>query len=226
MPPVCQELHELQAARQKKAVLKEQQEPVHPVDPQLVDPQLGDRVRVRPDVATPRFDWGLVKPLDVGQLVVFNGDDALVDFPRQTGWRGKLSELERVEPAPPSAARTPLRAPLRAPLHALLLPMLPRRGLASPSTASAAWNLGAAAGAAAAQTARRAEVAREEEDEDQEQAAPTARAAWVRAAGRFGLQFTLVLGVMLQLGAVLLDQPVGTSAGAFQWVEFGQACYS
>ena len=65
-------------------------------DPLLADPVVGDRVRVRPDVSTPRYEWGDVSHRSVGTLVWFEGDRCVVDFPRHPHWNGVLSEIERV----------------------------------------------------------------------------------------------------------------------------------
>jgi hypothetical protein len=42
----------------------------------LVDPSVGDMVRVRPDVKHPKFDWGDATPQSVGRLVWYHEDRA------------------------------------------------------------------------------------------------------------------------------------------------------
>ena len=65
--------------------------------PQLVDPEEGDRVRVRPSVSRPSYDWGHgVSHLSVGTLAGYSGDYCIVNYPQHRGWKGKLSELELV----------------------------------------------------------------------------------------------------------------------------------
>lgn len=71
-------------------------EPPPAEGPRLVEPQVGDRVRVRPGVAEPKYEWGGATPSSVGTLTWFEGDRCLVDFPQQSRWIGLLSEMERV----------------------------------------------------------------------------------------------------------------------------------
>jgi hypothetical protein len=67
--------------------------------PVLADPEVGDRVRVRRDVATPRYEWGSgVDHSSVGRLTWFCGTQCTIDFPRHPGWNGLLAEMERVTP--------------------------------------------------------------------------------------------------------------------------------
>ena len=67
--------------------------------PVLADPEVGDRVRVRRDVATPRYEWGEgVDHSSVGRLTWFSGAQCTIDFPRHPGWNGLLEEMERVAP--------------------------------------------------------------------------------------------------------------------------------
>lgn len=62
--------------------------------------KIGDLVRFKRSVATPRFQWGAVTASSVGVLkdVAFDGDVALVDFAEQSHLRAALSELELSEP--------------------------------------------------------------------------------------------------------------------------------
>ncbi|ACF14727.1 PEGA domain protein [Chloroherpeton thalassium ATCC 35110] len=62
--------------------------------------QVGDKVRVKRSISTPKCDWGEVKHGDVGIVkeVGLTGDyDMLVDFPSQNGWQAVSDEMERVE---------------------------------------------------------------------------------------------------------------------------------
>eukprot|EP00962_Isochrysis_galbana_P060107 scaffold34137_cov112-Isochrysis_galbana.AAC.1 len=67
----------------------------------LADPCVGDRVRVKPSVSRPRYEWGGVPRDAVGTLSALSAEtpDCLVDFPSYPGWRACLSELERVTAA-------------------------------------------------------------------------------------------------------------------------------
>ncbi|XP_076028585.1 E3 ubiquitin-protein ligase HERC2 isoform X2 [Oratosquilla oratoria] len=58
----------------------------------------GDRVRVKPTVATPKYKWGSVTHCSIGIVtsVSSNGQDITVDFPQQPNWQGLMSEMEIV----------------------------------------------------------------------------------------------------------------------------------
>ncbi len=60
--------------------------------------RVGDRVRVKPSVATPKYKWGSVSHGAIGVVVsaASNGRDVTVDFPQQSNWTGLLSEMEVV----------------------------------------------------------------------------------------------------------------------------------
>lgn len=60
--------------------------------------KVGDRVRVKPSVTTPKYKWGSVNHGSVGTVVSIspNGKDVKVDFPQQTNWTGLISEMEVV----------------------------------------------------------------------------------------------------------------------------------
>ncbi|XP_051500622.1 E3 ubiquitin/ISG15 ligase TRIM25-like [Myxocyprinus asiaticus] len=60
--------------------------------------KVGDRVRVKPSVHTPKYEWGRnVTHETVGLVKDIKGDDCLVvEFPGHTNWRGILSEMELV----------------------------------------------------------------------------------------------------------------------------------
>uniref|UniRef100_A0A1A8PRE6 E3 ubiquitin-protein ligase HERC2 n=3 Tax=Nothobranchius rachovii TaxID=451742 RepID=A0A1A8PRE6_9TELE len=60
--------------------------------------KIGDKVRVKPAVTTPKYKWGSVTHRSVGVVKAFsaNGKDVIVDFPQQSHWTGLLSEMELV----------------------------------------------------------------------------------------------------------------------------------
>nr|XP_057930110.1 E3 ubiquitin-protein ligase HERC2 isoform X4 [Doryrhamphus excisus] len=60
--------------------------------------KIGDKVRVKPSVTTPKYKWGSVTHRSVGVVKAFsaNGKDVIVDFPQQSHWTGLLSEMELV----------------------------------------------------------------------------------------------------------------------------------
>ncbi|CAH1128754.1 unnamed protein product [Ceutorhynchus assimilis] len=60
--------------------------------------KVGDKVRVKPTVTTPRYKWGYVTHDSVGIVIAIspNGHDVTVDFPKQQNWTGLLSEMEVV----------------------------------------------------------------------------------------------------------------------------------
>ena len=68
--------------------------------------KVGDRVRVKPSVTTPKYKWGSVSHASVGVVTEISGGggggrangngDVRVDFPQQNKWVGLLAEMERV----------------------------------------------------------------------------------------------------------------------------------
>ncbi|KAI1241726.1 hypothetical protein IHE44_0005215 [Lamprotornis superbus] len=60
--------------------------------------KIGDKVRVKSSVTTPKYKWGSVTHRSVGIVKAFsaNGKDVIVDFPQQSHWTGLLSEMELV----------------------------------------------------------------------------------------------------------------------------------
>ncbi|XP_062251671.1 LOW QUALITY PROTEIN: E3 ubiquitin-protein ligase HERC2 [Platichthys flesus] len=60
--------------------------------------KIGDKVRVKPTVTTPKYKWGSVTHRSVGVVKAFsaNGKDVIVDFSQQSHWTGLLSEMELV----------------------------------------------------------------------------------------------------------------------------------
>ena len=57
----------------------------------------GDRVRVKPSVSEPHYKWGDVKRSSVGTIKPIDGGDCRVNFPENSSWMGKVSEMERVD---------------------------------------------------------------------------------------------------------------------------------
>ncbi|XP_058612575.1 uncharacterized protein ftr97 isoform X5 [Onychostoma macrolepis] len=59
---------------------------------------VGDRVRVKPSITTPKHNWGRnVTPKSVGVVKDIKDDDSVVvDFPGHANWKGILSEMELV----------------------------------------------------------------------------------------------------------------------------------
>ena len=57
----------------------------------------GDRVRVKPSVSEPHYKWGDVKRSSVGTIKSIDGGDCRVNFPENSSWMGKVSEMERVD---------------------------------------------------------------------------------------------------------------------------------
>ncbi|CAH0559020.1 unnamed protein product [Brassicogethes aeneus] len=60
--------------------------------------KVGDKVRVKPNITTPRYKWGYVTHDSIGIVTGIspNGHDLTVDFPKQQNWTGFLSEMEIV----------------------------------------------------------------------------------------------------------------------------------
>ena len=63
----------------------------------LISFTLADIVRVKPGV-TPTTGWGQAGPASVGPVLELRDDDTyvVVDFPEQSGWVGKIREMEVV----------------------------------------------------------------------------------------------------------------------------------
>ena len=83
--------------------------------------RVGDRVRVRPSVTTPKYKWGSVTHRSVGTVFAIESNrcDATVNFPEQTRWSGLLYEM-----AAPWNRSFPLR---RRHLHTLTVLQWPLR---------------------------------------------------------------------------------------------------
>ncbi|KAL1253680.1 hypothetical protein QQF64_015909 [Cirrhinus molitorella] len=61
--------------------------------------KVGDKVRVKPSVATPTHKWGAVTHKSIGVVKKVQGDSLTVDFPEQKNWTGIVSEMEIVASA-------------------------------------------------------------------------------------------------------------------------------
>ncbi|XP_067273527.1 uncharacterized protein [Pseudorasbora parva] len=63
----------------------------------LVDIKVGDRVRVKPSITTPKHNWGEhVTHKSVGVVKDIKFEDVIVEFPNHKGWKGILSEMELI----------------------------------------------------------------------------------------------------------------------------------
>ncbi|XP_058617611.1 uncharacterized protein LOC131531081 [Onychostoma macrolepis] len=58
--------------------------------------KIGDKVYVKPSVATPRYQWGSVTHKSIGVVKDIQGDTLIVDFPEQKNWKAVISEMELV----------------------------------------------------------------------------------------------------------------------------------
>ncbi|XP_014678095.1 PREDICTED: E3 ubiquitin-protein ligase HERC2-like [Priapulus caudatus] len=67
--------------------------------------RVGDRVRVKTSVATPKYRWGAITHRSIGTIRAFsaNGQDVTVEFQQQAIWTGLVSELELVPSSHPGA---------------------------------------------------------------------------------------------------------------------------
>ncbi|XP_043204412.1 E3 ubiquitin-protein ligase HERC2-like [Amphibalanus amphitrite] len=68
--------------------------------------RVGDRVRVKPSVHTPKYKWGSVTHRSVGIVtgIINNGRDVTIDFPQQSNWTGLLTEIEPVPTSHPDVS--------------------------------------------------------------------------------------------------------------------------
>uniref|UniRef100_A0A8C2BWI6 Tripartite motif-containing protein 65-like n=1 Tax=Cyprinus carpio TaxID=7962 RepID=A0A8C2BWI6_CYPCA len=63
----------------------------------LVDIKVGDRVRVKSSIITPKHNWGgHVTHKSIGVVRDIKSEDVIVDFPKHRSWKGILSEMELV----------------------------------------------------------------------------------------------------------------------------------
>ncbi|KAL7888352.1 hypothetical protein AOLI_G00033260 [Acnodon oligacanthus] len=56
--------------------------------------RIGDRVRVKASVHTPKYEWGHASHKSVGVVKAINGERMTVDFPEHESWNGLVSEME------------------------------------------------------------------------------------------------------------------------------------
>ena len=62
---------------------------------------VGCRVRVKHSVSSPKYGWGAVSHSDIGTLTSTSGDgEIVVNFPKQSGWKGRLEDMEIIGPTP------------------------------------------------------------------------------------------------------------------------------
>ena len=79
------------------------------VRPGMSDPQkfiVGMKVRVKPEVHTPKYQWGNVSPGDVGAVTAAHNValTCQVSFPKHHNWKGYQPDMEIVEDASPPAS--------------------------------------------------------------------------------------------------------------------------
>ncbi|XP_049844846.1 E3 ubiquitin-protein ligase HERC2 [Schistocerca gregaria] len=74
--------------------------------------KVGDRVKVKQSVRTPKYKWGSVTHGSVGIVtsVSSNGREISVDFPQQSDWTGVISEMEVVSSSHPTVSCDNCRA--------------------------------------------------------------------------------------------------------------------
>ncbi|XP_016150349.1 E3 ubiquitin-protein ligase KEG isoform X2 [Sinocyclocheilus grahami] len=74
----------------------------------LVDIKVGDRVRVKSSITTPKHNWGgQVTHKSVGVVKDIKSEDVIVDFQKHKGWKGILSEMELVNDSDTDISRSP-----------------------------------------------------------------------------------------------------------------------
>ncbi|KAL6486449.1 hypothetical protein MHYP_G00058410 [Metynnis hypsauchen] len=56
--------------------------------------RIGDRVRVKASVSTPKYKWGSASHSSVGVVTAINGESMMVDFPDHRSWKAEVSEME------------------------------------------------------------------------------------------------------------------------------------
>ena len=68
--------------------------------------KVGDIVRVKESVVSPKYKWGAVNHTNIGSVTNISPDgmECQVDFLQQSGWTGLVSEMELV-----GAAHTGIR---------------------------------------------------------------------------------------------------------------------
>ncbi|KAL6486452.1 hypothetical protein MHYP_G00058440 [Metynnis hypsauchen] len=56
--------------------------------------RIGDQVRVKASVTTPKYKWGSASHKSVGVVTAVNGESMTVDFPEHKSWNAAVSEME------------------------------------------------------------------------------------------------------------------------------------
>ncbi|XP_066533930.1 uncharacterized protein [Hoplias malabaricus] len=56
--------------------------------------RVGDQVRVKASVSSPRYHWGRASNRSVGVVTAISGDSMTVDFPEHMSWKADSSEME------------------------------------------------------------------------------------------------------------------------------------
>ncbi|KAL6486450.1 hypothetical protein MHYP_G00058420 [Metynnis hypsauchen] len=56
--------------------------------------RVGDRVRVKVSVNTPKYGWGRASHKSVGVVTALDGENMTVDFPEHESWKAAVSEME------------------------------------------------------------------------------------------------------------------------------------
>lgn len=60
--------------------------------------KVGDKVRVHPDIGTPAYEWGNVRPGDIGVVTqLISVTLMVVDFPNHVDWNADPRDMELVE---------------------------------------------------------------------------------------------------------------------------------
>ncbi|KAL7888354.1 hypothetical protein AOLI_G00033280 [Acnodon oligacanthus] len=56
--------------------------------------RVGDQVRVKASVSTPKYEWGRASHKSVGVVTALDGENMTVAFPEQKSWKAAVSEME------------------------------------------------------------------------------------------------------------------------------------
>jgi hypothetical protein len=67
--------------------------------------EVGSRVRLKASVQNPKYHWdGVVSRSELGTIIsIDDNGDVVVNFPKQSHWRGRLDEVELIENQTPAA---------------------------------------------------------------------------------------------------------------------------
>lgn len=86
------------------------QEPKEPLKVPSIESQItvGSSVKLKPQVSTPRYKWGLVNRDSIGTIVSIQGKEVVVNFTEQENWTGCVDEMQLVQiPQPQSNTSLP-----------------------------------------------------------------------------------------------------------------------